>query len=34
MLRAYNNRFGATAEEMIGLLREVRDRALASRRAR
>ena len=34
MLRAYNNRPGATAQEMIGLLREVRDRVLASRRAR
>jgi hypothetical protein len=34
MLRAYNNRPGATAQEMIRLLREVRDRVLASRQAR
>jgi Pectinacetylesterase len=34
MLRAYNNRPGMTAQEVIGLLREVRDRVLASRRAR
>jgi hypothetical protein len=34
MLRAYNNRPGATAQEMIGLLQEVRDRALATRRSR
>jgi hypothetical protein len=34
LLRAYNNRPGATAQEMIGVLREVRDRALASRKAR
>jgi hypothetical protein len=34
MLRAYNNRPGATAQEMIGVLREVRDRARASRKAR
>jgi hypothetical protein len=31
MLRAYNNRPGATAQEMIGLLGEVRNRVLASR---
>lgn len=34
MLRAYNNRPGATAPEMIALLREVRARALASRRGK
>ena len=34
MLRAFNNRPGATAQEMIGLLREVRDRAVASRQAK
>jgi hypothetical protein len=34
MLQAYNNRPGTTAEETMRLLREVRDRVLASRRAR
>jgi hypothetical protein len=34
MLRAYNNRPGATAQEIVGLLHEVRDRVLASRKAR
>jgi hypothetical protein len=34
LLRAYNNRPGTTAHEMIRLLREVRDRAVASRQAR
>ena len=34
VLRAYNNRPGATAQEIIGLLHEVRDRVLASRKAR
>jgi hypothetical protein len=31
MLRAYNNRAGATAQEMIQLLRQVRERALSRR---
>jgi hypothetical protein len=34
MLRAYNNRPGATVQEIIGVLHEVRDRVLASRQAR
>jgi hypothetical protein len=34
MLRAYNNRPGATAQELIGLLREVRDRVVATRHAK
>jgi UDP-N-acetylenolpyruvoylglucosamine reductase len=34
MLRAYNNRPGATAQEMIELLREVRTRVVASRQAK
>jgi hypothetical protein len=33
LLRAYNNRPGATAQEMIDVLREVRARVFASRQA-
>jgi hypothetical protein len=34
MLEAYNSRPGATAQDIIGFLREVRDRVVASRKAR
>ena len=34
LLRTFNNRPGATAQNIVGLLREVRDRAIASRQAK